>query len=696
MLRVNSLLMATTLVATAAPNPLLEKWTTPFGVPPFEKILPEHFTPAIEEGLKQQKAEIAKIVANPQPATFQNTIAAMELSGRTLDRAAVILGNLTGAHTNDALDKIDLEISPRLTRHGNEILQNADLYRRVRAVYVQRGKLNPEQQRLVERIHIRFVRAGANLNPEQRKRLAAIDERRTTLATKFNQNLLADTKAFVLVLETEEEMAGLPEFVREMAKAEAQSRGMTKAGVITISRSSFEPFMTFSTRRDLREKLFRAWTLRGDNGNEFDNKAIIKETVALRAERAQLLGYPSFAHFALDDTMAKKPEAAMELMLRVWKPAREQALGDRDMLQKMMASEGAGQKIEPWDWGFYAEKVRQAQFNLSETEIKPYFQLDKMIDAAFYAATRLYGLQFTPRPDLKGWHPDVRAWEVKDGKGKHVGIFFGDYFARPTKGSGAWMNSYRDQEKLLGNITPVIANHCNFNKPEAGKPALLSFDDARTLFHEFGHALHGLLSNVTYPTLSGTAVPRDFVELPSQINEHWVGTDDVLNKFARHYQTGEPMPAALLAKIRKAAKFDQGFATVEFVASALVDMEFHLLKEAEAKNVDPAAFEKQMLAKIGMPAEITMRHRSPHFSHIFGGGYAAGYYSYLWAEVLDADGFEAFKESGDPFNPELARKFRENILSVGNSRDLMEAYRQFRGKDPSVEPLLRKRGLTGN
>ena len=695
MLRVTLALMAITLTTSAATNPLTEKWTTPFGVPPFERIQPEHFTPAIEEGLKIHKAEAGKIVANRKPATFENTIAALELSGRLLDRTATILNNLTGAHTNEALDKIDLEISPRLTRHGNEILQNAALYKRVRAVFDQRdqGKLTPEQRRLVERIHIRFVRAGAHLSPAQRQRLAAIDERRTTLATKFNQNLLADTKAFVLVLETEEEMAGLPDFVRDMARAEAKSRGMSKAGVITISRSSYEPFMKFSQRRDLREKLFRAWTLRGDNGNQFDNKAIITETVSLRAERAQLLGYPTFAHFSLDDSMAKKPEAAMELMLRVWKPAREQALHDRDQLQQMMSSEAgaAGAKIAPWDWQYYSEKVRQAQFNLSETEIKPYFQLDRMIEAAFYTAGRLYGLQFSERQDLKGWHPDVRAWEVKDAQGQHVGIFFGDYYARPSKGGGAWMNAYRDQEKLIGIVTPIIANHCNFNKPEPGKPALLSFDDARTLFHEFGHALHGLLSNVTYPTLSGTAVPRDFVELPSQINEHWVGTDEVLGKFARHYQTGQPMPAALLTKIRNAAKFDQGFATVEFVASALVDMEFHLLQNAKA--VDPVAFEKQILTKIGMPDEITMRHRSPHFSHIFGGGYAAGYYSYLWAEVLDADGFEAFKESGDEFNPELARRFRENILAVGNSRDLMEAYRQFRGKDPAVEPLLRKRGL---
>jgi peptidyl-dipeptidase Dcp len=382
----------------------------------------------------------------------------------------------------------------------------------------------------------------------------------------------------------------------------------------------------------------------------------------------------------------------MELMLRVWKPAREQALKDRDAIAQMMQADGAGADVQPWDWSFYAERVRKAQFDLDETALKPYFQLDRMIEAVFYTATRLHGLQFAERKDLKGWHPDVRAWEVKSAKGEHLAIFYGDYFARPTKRSGAWMNSYRDQQKLDGKpVTAIVANHCNFNKPAPGQPALLSYDDARTLFHEFGHALHGLMSNVTYPTLSGTSVPRDFVELPSQINEHWLGTDDVLKKFAVHAQTGAPMPADLLAKLRKAGKFDQGFATVEFVASALVDMEFHLLNET--KPIDPAAFEKQILAKIGMPSAITMRHRSPHFSHIFGGGYAAGYYSYLWAEVLDADGFEAFEESGDPFHPDLARRLREQILSVGNSRDLMEAYRQFRGKTPSVEPLLRKRGL---
>ena len=684
------LLMTATLAQT---NPLLEKWTTPFGTPPFERIQPEHFAPAMEEGLKRHKAEIAVIAANPRAATFDNTIAAMERGGELLDQAAKVFGNLAGAETNDALDKLALEIFPKLTRHSNEILQNSALFARVSKLHedVAKLKLTPEQKRLVERTYIRFVRAGAKLTPEQRKRMGAIAERLSTLSTKFNQNLLADSKGFVLALETEADLAGLPDFVREMARAEGKSRGMEKAGVITLARSSFESFMKFSQRRDLRERLFQAWTLRGDNNNKFDNKAIITESVALRTERAQLLGYPTHAHYSLDDSMAKKPEAAMELMLRVWKPAREQALRDRDAIAKTMAGDGAGSEVRPWDWAFYAERVRKAQFDLDETELKPYFQLDRMIQAVFYVAGRLHGLQLVERKDLKGWHPDVRAWEVKNAKGEHLAVFYGDYFARPTKRSGAWMNSYREQQKLTGKVTAIVANHCNFSKPAPGKPALLSFDDARTLFHEFGHALHGMMSNVTYPSLSGTAVPRDFVELPSQINEHWVETDDVLKKFALHYQTGQPMPAALLTKLRRAATFDQGFATVEFLSSALVDMEFHLLKET--KPVDPAAFEKQVLDKIGMPAEITMRHRSPHFSHIFGGGYAAGYYSYLWAEVLDCDGFEAFKESGDLFNPELARKFRENILSVGNSRDLMEAYRQFRGKDPAVEPLLRKRGL---
>jgi len=692
MLRI-TLMLLMTLLATHA-NPLLQKWTTPFATPPFDQFKPEHFPAAINQGLVESKAELNRIAANKQPATFDNTIAAMERGGQTLSRAAEVFSNLLGAESTPALEKLELELLPKLTRHNSEMLQNAALFARVKAVYDQRAKLKPEQARVAERYYTRFVRSGAQLSPDQRKRLAAIDERLSTLRSKFNQNLLADSKEFILVLETEDDMKGLPGFVRDQALAEGKARGMAKAGVVTLARSSFESFIKFSQRRDLREKLFRGWTLRGDNGNPYDNKAVIRETVALRSERAGLLGFPTYAHFSLDDAMAKKPEAAMDLMMRVWTPARQQALNDRKQLEAMMKSEGGDGTIQPWDWLYYAERVRKAQYDLDEAEVKPYFELNKMIDAAFYVATRLHGLQFTERKDLKGWHPDVRAWEVKNAKGQHVAIFYGDYFARPSKRSGAWMNSYRDQEKLTApNVTPIVANHCNFSKPAAGQPALLSFDDARTLFHEFGHALHGILSNVTYPSVSGTAVPRDFVELPSQINEHWLDTDVVLEKFARHYQTGAAMPKPLLTKLRNAAKFDQGFGTVEFLASGIVDMEFHLLKSDAARTVDPAAFENQVLAKIGMPAGITMRHRSPHFSHIFGGGYAAGYYSYLWAEVLDADGFDAFVEAGDPFHPELARRLRENILSVGNSRDLMEAYRQFRGKDASVEPLLKKRGL---
>jgi peptidyl-dipeptidase Dcp len=677
----------------SAANPFYQKWSTPFGAPPFPRIRPVHFMPAIRKGMADQKAEIAKITANPAPATFDNTILALERSGQLLTNAATVFFNLIGAESSPALEKIELEVSPLLTRHGNEILQNEKLFARVEAVYagMDQAKLDAVQRRLVERTRIGFIRSGAQLTAEARKRMAAIDERMSTLGTQFNQNLLADSKEFILVLETEADMAGLPSFVREAAAAEAKERGMTKAGVVTISRSSFEPFMMFSARRDLREKLFRAWTLRGDNDNKFDNKKYISEMVSLRAERARLMGFASFAHFSLDDQMAKKPEAAMELMMRVWKPAREQALRDRDSLQRIMNKEGIDGKLQPWDWRYYAEKLRKEQYDLEETQVKPYFQLEKMIDAQFYTAQKLFGLSFTERRDIPGWHPDVRVWEVKDRSGRHVALFYGDYFARPTKRSGAWMNSYRDQQRLIGEITPIVGNHCNFNKGAAGKPVLLSYDDAETLFHEFGHALHGMLSNVVYPRLSGTNTPSDYVELPSQIYEHWLGTREILEKFAVHYETGAPMPAELLEKVRKSRTFNQGFSTVEFLGSALVDMDFHLRAGTEA--IDVREFEKASLARIGMPEEITMRHRSPHFSHIFGGGYAAGYYSYMWAEVLDADGFEAFKEAGDVFDPAVAKRLLENIYSTGNSRDLMETYRLFRGKEPAVEPLLKNRGL---
>jgi len=555
--------------------------------------------------------------------------------------------------------------------------------------------LSAEQKRVLERYHITFRRAGAGLDAAAKKRLAEIIERLAALGTAFSQNVLPDEQAFALRLDGESELAGLPAFMREAMKAEAAHRG-TDGYVVTLSRSSAEPFLQFADRRDLREKVFRAFIMRGDNGGPTDNKANIAEMVRLRAERAALLGFSDFAHYRLDDAMAKTPAAARDLLDTVWKPARAAALADRDALQALIAEEGGNFKLEPWDWRYYAEKLRLRQCDVDEAAIKPYLSLDRMIEAAFYTAQRLFGLSFKPRPDVAAWHPDVRVFEVSGPDGAHVGLFFGDYFARPSKRSGAWMTALRMQEKLAGDIRPLIVNVMNFSKGPGGgangEPTLLSFDDARTLFHEFGHALHGLLSTVTYPKISGTSVATDFVELPSQLYEHWLEQPQVLRQFALHYRTGEPMPEALLQRLIAARNFNRGFGTVEYIASAVVDLDFHSLPADAA--IDSTAFETKELARIGMPEEIAMRHRPPHFGHVFsGGGYAAAYYSYMWSEVLDADAFEAFEETGDIFDPATAKRLHDTIYAAGGSRDPAEAYRAFRGRLPSAEALLRKRGF---
>ena len=543
---------------------------------------------------------------------------------------------------------------------------------------------------MLDRYHTRFVRAGAALEKPAQDRLAAINERLASLGTQFGQNVLADEKAYALMLE-EGDLAGLPDFARAAARAAADERGHASKYAITLARSSCEAFLQFSSRRDLREKIFQAWIRRGENGGATDNRALIAEMVALRAERAKLLGFASFADYRLDDQMAKTPAAARKLLDEVWGRARAKAATERDALQAMIAQEGGNFALAPHDWRYYAEKLRKARYDLDEAEIKPYFQLDKMIEAAFATARRLFGLTFTA-VDVPLYHPDARAFEVKDAAGNHVGLFIGDYFARASKHSGAWMTSLRDQEKLAGAITPIILNICNFSKPAAGEPALLSFDDARTLFHEFGHALHGLLSNVTYPLLAGTAVPSDFVELPSQLYEHWLEVPEILQKYARHARTGEPMPKALLERLLATRTFNQGFATVEYTACALVDLDLHGLRDTA--SLDVTEFERDDLARIAMPAEIVMRHRLPHFQHLFsGGGYAAAYYSYMWSEVLDADAFEAFEETGDVFDPATAQRLREFIYGAGNLRDPAEAYKAFRGRLPAVDALLKKRGL---
>jgi peptidyl-dipeptidase Dcp len=676
-----------------ADNPFFAAWTTPDGGPPFALIKPEHFRAAYDRALAEHEAEIAAVGADPSPPSFDNTIAALERSGRSLTRVSNVFHVLVGAHSNDALLEIERDIAPLIARHWNAIYTNAALFSRIDALAKETETLSltAEQKRVLERYHTSFRRAGAGLDPTAKARLAEIIERLAELGTAFSQNVLADEQAFALSLRDEAELAGLPGFAREAMKSEAAERNLDGYAV-TLSRSSAEPFLQFSARRDLRERVFRAFVMRGDNGGATDNKAIVAETVRLRAERARLLGFADFAHYRLDDAMAKTPEAVRDLLDTVWTRARKRALADRDELQALIQDEGGNFKLAPWDWRYYAEKLRQKRCDFDEAAIKPYLSLDRMIEALFYTAGRLFGLTFRPRPDVPVWHPDVRVFEVRDRDQKPIGLFFGDYFARPSKRSGAWMTSLRDQEKLSGDVRPLIVNVCNFSKAAEGEPTLLSFDDAHTLFHEFGHALHGLLSNVTYPEIAGTSVATDFVELPSQLYEHWLEQPDVLRRFALHYRSGEPMPEALLQRLIAARNFNRGFATVEYVACAFVDLDFHALPPPA--SVDPAAFERQALDRIGMPAEIAMRHRPPHFAHIFsGGGYAAGYYSYMWSEVLDADTFEAFEETGDIFDPATAKRLHDFIYSAGGSRDPAEAYKAFRGRLPSADALLRKRGF---
>jgi peptidyl-dipeptidase Dcp len=668
-------------------NPFFETWKTPFGAPPFDRIKPEHFRPAYDRAIAEHAAEIAAIAEDPAAPSLDNTIVALEDSGRLLSKVESVFHNLASSHTNEALQEIERDMAPVMAKHWNAVYQNKKLFQRIDALMASASSLDSESRRVLERYHLDFVRAGARLEGDNREKMAAIVEELAELGTQFGQNVLGDEQEFVLPLK-ESDLAGVPDFAREAAAETAKERGLDAPFAVTTSRSSVEPILQFADNRDLREKLFKAWTQRGANANAHNNMELIARMVELRAERAHLLGYKTFADFKLADKMAKTPQTARHLLEQVWKPARARALEERDALQALITEEGGNFQLEPWDWRYYAEKLRKARYDLDEAEIMPYFQLENMIAASFDTAHRLFGLDFQLRRDIPVYHPDVRVWEVSKG-GHHVGLFYGDYFARASKRGGAWMSSFRDQENLTGPVTPLIVNNCNFNK---GEPALLSFDEARTLFHEFGHALHGLLSKVKYPRLSGTSVATDFVEMPSQIYEHWLEVPETLERFALHADTGKPMPKALLDKLNAARNFNQGFATVEFLSSALVDMDYHTLENPG--TLDAAAFEKASLDKMDMPKEIVMRHASPHFQHVFAGdGYSAGYYSYMWSEVLDADGFDAFKEKKDPFDPATAKRLYDFIYSAGGTRDYAEAYRLFRGRDPSIEPLLEGRGL---
>lgn len=678
--------------AKTGDNPLLARWTTPFGLPPFDKIKPEHFPKAFATALKEHKAEIAAIASQSSRPTFANTIAALEKSGRLLDRVAGVFYNLAGADTNEALQEIEREMAPQLAAHESAIMLNAKLFARIDDLYERREKLDltDEQARVLKLQHTWFVRAGAKLNRKAKARVAEINGQLATLATKFSQNVLKDEQSWRLVLDGENELAGLPPALRASAARAAADMGLAGKHVITLARSSIEPFLQFSSRRDLREQAFGAWVKRGEMGGKTDNRAIMAEIVKLRTELAGLLGYETYADYSLGDTMAKTPAAVRNLLEAVWPAAVKRAGEERVALQERAQAEGGNFEIAAWDWRYYAEKERKARYDVDEAATRPYLALDNVIAAAFDTATRLFKLRFKERKDLVAYHPDVRVWEVKDSRGEHVGLFLGDYFARPSKRSGAWMSAFRSQSKVAGDIRPIIVNVMNFAKGEEGAPTLLSLDDARTLFHEFGHGLHGLLSDVTYPSIAGTGVTRDFVELPSQLLEHWLTVPETLKQFALHYETGKPMPQALTQRLKKARNFNQGFATVEYLACALVDMELHAVSDAH--ELDVSEFERTTLKKLGMPSEIVMRHRVPHFLHIVG-GYAAGYYSYLWSEVMDADAFSAFEEAGDHFHPATAKKLKKFIYSGGNARDPLEAYVAFRGRPPEIEGMLKKRGL---
>ena len=683
---------ATEDTASAATNPFFEVWNTPFASPPFGDIKIEHYMPAFEQGIKEHKAEIEAIASSEAEPTFENTLEKMELAGSALGRVSRVFFNLTGTESNEEMQALQSKISPMLTRHYNEILFNQDLFNRIEKVFETRQEagLNAEQTRLIERTYNDYVRAGAKLDATAREELAKINERLTTLTTTFSQNQLNDTRNFIMVLE-ESDLDGLPQSLRDAAAAQANLRDMPGKYVITLNRSSVQPFLQYSTRRDLREKAFNGWALRGDNDNEYDNKAIVEEIVQLRVKRAQMLGYKHHSDYVLSNTMAETPDAAINLLAKVWEPAIKQAAKEKAWLEEQMKEDGVDHELEAHDWRFYAEKVRKKKYDLDQGAVAQYFELNKMLEAQFYVANQLFGLTFTERDDIPVYNEVVRVWEVKDANDKSIGLFFGDYYARSTKRTGAWMSSFRVQQKLGGEVKPLIMNNMNLNKPPEGEPTLMSHSDATTLFHEFGHALHGLLSDVNYPTLAGTNTPRDWVEFPAQIYEHFISQPSMLKKFARHNKTGEEMPDDLIKRIKDASTFNQGFASVEYIASALVDMAYHQM--TEVKDIDVRAFEDEVLSKYNKPKEIIMRHRSPHFGHIFAGGYHSAYYAYMWSEILDADGFDAFLEAGDIFDKTTADKLYKWVFSKGDSLNYLDAYTKFRGRAPTTDALLRNRGF---
>ena len=690
------ILLAMTLQTVAAATPLNLPWAGPYGgVPPFDRARVVDFAPAVEQAMAEQLVAIDRIAADPAPPTFANTIAAAERAGRPLDRVLTVYGVFCSSLSDEPLQAVERDLAPKLAAFQDRIVQNSGFFRRVAAVHesADEAGLEAEERRAAKVLFTNLVLAGARLAPEEQAELASINEQLASLHTTFAQHVLAEESGPAIVLDDEGDLAGLPEVARRAAAEAAEERGRAGSWAIPNTRSSVEPFLTFSERRDLRERVWRMFVDRGDRGNDTDTKQLVTRILALRGRRAKLLGFPSHAHWRLEDSMAKTPERAIELMEAVWRPAVRRVREEVVDMQAIADAEHAGIRIAPWDYRFYAEKVRQARYDLDEAEVTPYLQLDRLREGMFFVAERLFGLSFAPVTDgsVPVFHPDVRVWEVRRPDGRTAGLWYFDPYARAGKKSGAWMSDYRPQERLDGPVIPIVSNNCNFVKPPPGEPALVSWDDATTLFHEFGHALHGLCSDVTLPSLAGTRVARDYVELPSQLLEHWLSTPEVLGRFAVHCRTGEPIPAELVDRIRRAETFNAGFRTVEFLASAIVDMRLHL---AGAEPIDPAAFERTTLEAIGMPAEIVMRHRIPHFSHIFADdGYSAGYYSYLWADTLTADAWEAFTEAGGPWDEAVAERLRRHVLSAGNSIPPEEGYRGFRGRDATIDALMRKRGF---
>ena len=696
MKRIIMMLLSVVLISgiSAQENPLLEKWETPFGTPPFDRIKIEHYMPAFEKAIDIHQQEIEKIVNNSESPTFNNTIKALDYSGETLKQVQRVFSAMNESMSNEEMTSLSKQISPMLSKHKDDINLNEGLFKRVKTVYENKDKfdLTTEEDKVLEKYYTGFVRGGANLADDQKEEFRNINTELSILSVQFGENILKETNNFELIIEKESDLEGLPENVRSTAAGEAKEKGYEGKWLFTIQKPSMLPFLQYSSKRELREKLYTAYFMKGDNNNEYDTKKILSKMASLRVKRANLLGYKTHADYVLEETMAANPKNVYELLNKLWAPALERAKKEREDMQKMIDAEGGNFKLASWDWWYYAEKVKKEKYDLDEDQLRPYFEVNNVIKGVFGLATNLFGIQFEERNDITKYHPDVKVFEVKENDGTHIGILYTDYFPRESKRAGAWMDEFRRQYKKDGKmVTPIIYNVGNFSKPTGDKPALLSLDEVHTLFHEFGHALHGLLSDCNYESVAATETPRDFVEFPSQVMENWALHPDVIKSYAVHYETGEIIPMDLVNKIQNANLFNQGFATVEYLAASFLDMDWHTITSSE--ELDANEFEIESMKKIGLIEEIKPRYRSTYFNHIFSGSYSSGYYSYIWSEVLDADAFNAFVTSGNVLNKELAAKYRKYILSSGGSDDSMKLYKMFRGNEPDIEALIKKRGL---